>query len=104
MSRLLLLSAKAQDDLFEIWRWTSESFGERQADRYLDELGEAMRACAEVPKRGKDRGSIRDGYRSVLVGKHVVFYVSDDAKVIVQRVLHGSMDFDQHLDETVDNS
>lgn len=97
MSRRLLISAKAQDDLVEIWRWTCEHFGERQADRYLDELGEAMRVCAESPERGRDRGVIRAGYRSVLVGKHVVFFVFDDAQVLVQRVLHGGMDFDAHL-------
>ncbi|HCT44884.1 MAG: plasmid stabilization protein [Phycisphaerae bacterium] len=71
MSRGLSISAKAQDDLVEIWRWTFQAFGEIQADRYLGELGEAMNACALAPKRGRDRSEIRDGYRSVLVGRHV---------------------------------
>lgn len=97
MRRRLLISNAAEDDLISIWRWTFGQFGERQADRYLDELDEAMRACAELPERGRDRAEIRAGYRSVLVGSHVVFYVFDDASVLVQRVLHGGMDFDAHL-------
>ena len=98
MSRRLLLSNATHDDLIAIWRWTCDQFGERQADRYLDELGVAMRACAEMPERGRDRAEIRAGYRSVLVGRHVVFYVFDDERALVQRVLHGGMDFDAHLE------
>lgn len=98
MSRRLLISNATHDDLIAIWRWTCEQFGERQADRYLDELGVVMNACADSPERGRDCSEIRDGYRSVLVGRHVVFYQFDDAQLIVQRVLHGSMDFDAHLE------
>ncbi len=98
MSRRVLISNQAHQDLVDIWHWTAQAFGERQADRYLDDLGEAMNACAEAPGWGRDRAKIREGYRSLLVGRHVVFYVFNDAQVIVQRVLHGSMDFDAHLE------
>lgn len=98
MKRRVLISNAAQNDLATIWRWTLDQFGESQADRYLDSLVEVMESCADSPARGRDRSEIRDGYRSVLVGRHVVFYQFDDAQLVVQRVLHGSMDFDAHLD------
>ena len=41
--------------------------------------------------------SNKAGYRSVLVGKHLVFYTFTDSTVLVQRVLHGSMDPDRHV-------
>lgn len=96
MSRQLLISKRAEADLLDIWLWTYERFGEAQADRYLDELGNGMGQCGAAPESGKDRRAIRAGYRSLLVGSHVLFYTYTDAEVIVRRVLHAGMDFDAH--------
>lgn len=95
--RTLFISERAESDLRQIWRWTYHHFGESQADRYLDDLEGGMRECAAAPERGKDRDTLRAGYRSRLVGKHVVFYTMTDEYVLIQRVLHGSMDFEIHL-------
>ena len=93
----LLISERAEADLREIWRWTYARFGEKQADCYLDELEGGMRACAADPESGKDRDSLRRGYRSRPIRKHVVFYTFGTDQVLVQRVLHGSMDFESRL-------
>lgn len=45
------------------------------------------------------RDEVRPGYWSVLIRRHVAFYTFTDDEVLVQRVLHGSMDPNLHLDE-----
>lgn len=95
--RKLFISQRAEADLREIWRWTYANFGEQQADCYLDELEAGMRECAAAPESGKDRESLRQGYRSRRIRKHVVFYTWSTDQVLVQRVLHSSMDFESHL-------
>jgi len=95
--RALLISKRAEKDLQEIWRWSCEQFGEAQADRYLDELDGGIRACGSDPEDGKQRDDVRPGYRSKLVRKHVVFYTVSGDNVLIQRVLHGSMDPPRHI-------
>lgn len=97
MKRSLVISVRAEADLRAIWSWTYERFGEMQADRYLDELADGIRTCGEAPESGKDRSELRPDHRSRLVGRHVVFYVATDTQVLVQRVLHSSMDFGSRL-------
>ena len=93
----LLLSKAAQSDLVGIWVFSFLGWGEAQADRYVDELGDGLRTCGATPDRGKDRGDVRPGYRSLLVRRHVIFYTVTHDQVLVQRVLHGSMDPTLHL-------
>lgn len=99
MTRTLLISERAEADLRAIWRWTCDTFGETQADRYLDQLRDGMARCRSAPEDGKDRSDLRPGYRSVLLRKHVVFYTYTPDAVLIQRVLHSSMDFGSHLPE-----
>ena len=95
--RELVVSERAEADLREIWRWSYDQFGEDQADRYLDQLDEGLQKCGAEPEGGKQRDTLRAGYWSKLVRKHVVFYTFTDDEVLVQRVLHGSMDPGRHL-------
>ncbi len=95
--RALLISERAEADLRDIWRWTGEQFGEAQADRYLDGLERGLREVGTEPDRGKRRDAVRPGYWSKHVHRHVVFYVFTQSKVVIQRVLHGSMDPQRHV-------
>lgn len=97
MIRTLLISKRAENDVREIWRWSFEQFGEAQADRYLDELDSGIKACGSDPEDGKQRDNVRPGYWSRLVRKHVVFYTFSDDEVLIQRVLHSSMDPPRHI-------
>ena len=95
--RELVISEHAEADLREIWLHNFGNWGEAQADRYLDELDAGLRECGVEPEDGKRREAVRSGYRSSLVRKHVVFYTLTDDEVLVQRVLHGSMDPSRHV-------
>lgn len=98
MKRRLVVSKRARSDLIEIWLYSFENWGAAQADRYLDELDAGMRDCGAVPERGRRRDEVRPGYWSILVRRHVAFYTVTAETVLIQRVLHGSMDPDLHID------
>lgn len=97
--RALLVTHKAEDDLRGIWIYSAETWGEAQADRYLDALAAALDACGKHPERGQPRDEARAGTWSQLAQKHVIFYRFDDTQVVVQRVLHAAMDPARHLDD-----
>lgn len=102
MTRRLFVSARAEADLREIWIYSFRTWGEVQADRYLDELGVGLQECAAAPERGKPRDSLRPGYWSRIIHRHVAFYTFTTTEVLIQRVLHSSMDPDLHLDDDLD--
>ena len=97
MIRNLVISNRAEADLREIWSWTYRRFGEAQADRYLDELGDGLQRCEAEPERGKNRSTVRPVYWSQLVRHHLVFYTFTQREVVIQRVLHGRMDPVRHV-------
>jgi toxin ParE1/3/4 len=97
VARRLVHDRAAQDDLVEIWVYSFRNWGEEQAERYLDALEHGISAIAADPQSGQRRDEIREGYWSVRVEQHVVFYSYSDTEVRIRRALHGAMDPGRHL-------
>lgn len=95
--RRLVISERAEADLRAIWRYSFNNWGEAQADRYFDALEDGMRTCAAEPESGKQRDALRLGYMSLQIRKHVAFYTFGEDEVLIQRVLHCSMDPTRHV-------
>lgn len=95
------ITAKAAEDLENIWLYTRAHWSVEQADRYLGLLFDEFNHLAAAPASGFDRSHIRPGYRCSFVKSHVVFYrVSEqNGHVDVIRVLHQRMDMEGHLRE-----
>lgn len=91
------LTPAAQRDLSSIWDFTEERWGSRQAEKYIREIEAAIVRIDEDPDRGRLREEIREGYRSYVVGSHIVFYVLTARHLEVVRILHQRMDFGHHL-------
>ena len=87
----------AREDLIGIWRYTYEEWGEQQADRYLDELEAGIAKLQNHPRLGRARDEIRQGYRSLAINQHVVFYTVEGDVIRIIRVLHARMDPESHL-------
>ena len=98
MPRDVLLSQRAESDLVQIWVYTYRHWGTKQADQYHDVLYTVLRHCTRHPEAGRKRDDLRGGYRSIRAGKHIAFYTVTGTQVIVQRILHGSMDPDSSLE------
>lgn len=94
------LTAKAKADLRDIGRYTQQTWGRDQRNRYLTKLDEAFHILAQEPDRGRSCVDIRQGYRKYHVGRHMIFYRRSDADSIeIIRILHERMDIEARFSE-----
>ena len=94
------LSPLALEDLRDIWRYGSATWGQVRAEQYGEKLLDAFDFLAENPKAGQPIEHIRPGYKRHPVGTHVIFYrLGMAASVEVIRILHQSMDSERHLQD-----
>jgi toxin ParE1/3/4 len=96
MSRYTL-SPRAEADLDDIWDFTARTWGEKQAEDYIRLLVGAIGTVAENPRRGRRCDEVRKGYRKYIAGSHMIFFRKIKSGIDVVRILHASMDFEQHL-------
>jgi toxin ParE1/3/4 len=92
-----IVSPRARADIDDIWNYTVEQWGERQAEICLRLLQAAVDAVASDPKIGPTCDDVRPGYRKYRVGSHVLFYRVAANTVVVVRILHQRMDIERHL-------
>jgi len=96
--RLFLLTVTARKDLIDIGRYTTENWGKRQRDKYLNQLDDAFKLLARQPEIGRDADDVKPGYKKFSQGSHIIFYRAGTAsRIVVIRILHNSMDVEQYL-------
>jgi len=91
------LSAEAERDLYAIAAHSLETWGEAPAQRYLSNLHSLLERLARNPRLGVASDHIRPGYFRRRYESHMIFYTRSQNGITVIRVLHGQMDFLQHL-------
>jgi toxin ParE1/3/4 len=91
------ISAEAEIDIDGIVVYTINEWGWRQANRYLAKLEEAFDLLARNPSLGRACDSVRAGLRRFEIGRHVVFYLSQQDGVLIARVLHDRMLPDKYI-------
>jgi toxin ParE1/3/4 len=97
LRRAVRKSTLAELDLISIWEYSLEQWDATQADKYLDELDKGIGALADNPELGADRGSVRAGYRALLINSHAVYYTITPGAIFIVRILHEGMDPGRHL-------
>ncbi|MGR3179995.1 MAG: type II toxin-antitoxin system RelE/ParE family toxin [Candidatus Anammoxibacter sp.] len=95
--RKLYQQAKAREDLKKIWQYSYKNFGEKQADKYYDELITGMENLKDNPHIGVSCDYIRSGYRQYQINRHFIFYRLSNKKIHIVRVLHERMEPKRHL-------
>ncbi|MEE9392507.1 MAG: type II toxin-antitoxin system RelE/ParE family toxin [Planctomycetota bacterium] len=95
--REVVIRPRAFDDLESIWLYTYEQWSDSQAAHYLGRLNERITELAETAEQGKRCDVIREGYHSIHVCRHLIFYTLNDEMVGIGRVLHDQMDLSRHL-------
>lgn len=90
------LRPKARADIEEIWNYTVNNWGERQARNYVSGLRDACIEIAENPLLGKAREDVLSGVRVYPSGKHLVFYFETEYGAEIARILHQRMDIERH--------
>lgn len=92
------LTNRAKADLKEIALYTQEQWGRDQRNEYLSMLDVCFHQLAANPLKGKDCSDIRNGYRKLIAGSHVIFYrqmLNNSIEIV--RILHGRMDIETLL-------
>jgi len=87
----LTLSARAERELGDIWRYTSERWDSTQADRYLALLHDAITA---LPFRTRDAGRsfpAGRGYERQRVQSHCIWYRIEGSELHIIAVRHARM-------------
>ena len=91
------LSEAADRDISEIARYTLETWGEAQTDRYRLGMQRAFERISRNPKLGISSENIRPGTFRYRYQRHVVFYKPTREGILIIRVLHTQMDYIRHL-------
>ena len=101
----LRLSAQADQDIMEILAWTTEHFGESQAETYAATITSALEYLTQEPAvlGVKKREDIAPGIltlhvaRSGRKGRHIIIFRTASPFVDVLRILHDNMDMAAHI-------
>lgn len=90
---------QAKQDLVDIWLYTYGQWGEKQADKYLDDLEAALHLLAEQPLICRERREFTPPVRIHNHAHHLIVYLIEDDGINIVRVLHESMDIDAQLSD-----
>ena len=93
------VSQAAHDDLREIAGYTERTWGPAQKLRYMGEIQTLFARLRDGTNVGRQRDDIGLAYRSVNVGRHIVFYKETEEAFIIVRILHERMDLHRRLAE-----
>ena len=92
------IKAAARADLKGIAKFTDQTWGREQRNKYMTEFDQSFHRLAENAELGKACDYIRQGYRVYTVGSHLIFYkVGSGQSVDIIRVLHKRMDISARL-------
>lgn len=81
------ITARAERDLKDIYRYTALTFGPDQAEKYLRELDVVFELIGDYP----DIGRIYDGRTHQFVhGRHIILYRVMTDTVVIGRIFHGA--------------
>jgi toxin ParE1/3/4 len=94
------LSNQAEADLMAIGIYTLQTWSEKQAIRYIDNLENCCQRLAENPKLGRPCDYVRPGLRRLEHGRHVIFYRIETGGILVSRILHRRMLPKKHVTES----
>lgn len=94
------LTLKALDDLKSIAVYMRKEWGGNQEILYLKKIDNAFHLIDSNPNAGTYCDEIRIGYKKYTIGKHIIFYKfhgQSKNDILIVRVLHVSMDTENHL-------
>lgn len=90
---ILFLSEEAQGDLWDIFQFSVEKWGERRAIAYQDKIEKAFALLISHPHIGRARGD----WRLLDVESHTLVYVPGDGFLKISRIVHSQSALIQFL-------
>lgn len=86
------VSKAANADIRRIARYTQDTWGRDQRQRYLDGLNDKFEVLAAIQEMAAERRDFRPPVRIHHFEKHLIIYVITDNGILIVRVLHQSQD------------
>lgn len=90
------LTESAAEDFASIYDYTLQKFGERQADRYTDELEAFFLLLAKMPGMGRNYPAVPETMR-IDFQQHSIFYCIRTSDILIIRILHQQMNHLRHF-------
>jgi toxin ParE1/3/4 len=91
------LSIAAEEDVQGLYQFSQILFGPRQTDIYMEGLGRAFHNLAQTPGMGRGAENLKPTFFQFRYQSHMIFYTIEPDRIVIQRVLHGRMDFASRL-------
>lgn len=88
------LSKLAEEDIYQIARYTIQQFGVTQAKKYHNELQHTFELLARAPWIGRECNWVCDGMRRFEFKKHSIHYLPKNDTLFIARLIYHSMDVD----------
>lgn len=88
------LSKLAEEDIYQIARYTIQQFGVTQAKKYHNELQQTFELLARASWIGRECNWVCDGMRRLEFKKHSIYYLPKNDTLFIARLIHHSMDVD----------
>lgn len=92
----VILSDKARGDLLRIDKHLADR-NEAAADALAAKFNTSFSNLARFPFLGRPRIGLGAGVRCLVVGRHLVFYVVDQDRLTIIRVIDGRMDVEEEF-------
>lgn len=93
------ISKLALKDLDEIWEYTAEQWSKQQANKYYKEIFQSIKEICNNSEIGKPIYDVKKGHRKINVKSHMIVYKIVVNKILIDRILHQSMDIEKHVNE-----
>ncbi|MEO0332715.1 MAG: type II toxin-antitoxin system RelE/ParE family toxin [Bacteroidota bacterium] len=90
----VIRSAKARNDLKDIFNYIADNSSESRATKLLKQLEHTMQQLADSPGMGTDRSYLAPRLLGFPSGKYIIFYQISGDDIQIVRVLHGRRDIE----------
>ena len=91
------LSELALKDMDSIWNYTAEQWSVEQANTYYLQIFEVIEVICLNPQIGKSIKEVKENHRSQIAKSHLIIYKIVELKILIDRILHQSMDIENQL-------
>ena len=95
------LTLAAEEDLRGIWRYTYETWGLDQAEKYFDQIEACCETVGDGRARSKPFEGLSDDVRIHRCERHYIVWLADVRPIIIA-ILHERMDFVRRLKDRLE--
>ena len=92
----IVLADKARRDVLQVYSYLAER-NPQAAINFIDTVDPKLKTIVHFPFIGRERSSLAVGLRSLVVGRHVIFYLVQSDQILVVRVIDGRRDIDHEF-------